>query len=90
MLALYNYYADRSNFGDLLLLEIFRKWIEDDFGEQVVFPFISKNRIKYFQKFFPAAISGFQDCKSWRALIYAGGGNFGEPNRVSRRKYTGE
>ena len=73
MLAIYNPAAERGNFGDILYLELFRKWVEE-FYDKPVFPFISKHRLNNLQTLFPTAQSGFRGYKNWDAFIFAGGG----------------
>ncbi len=77
MLAIYNPAAERGNFGDILYLELFRKWVEE-FDDKLVFPFISKHRLNNLQTLFPTAQSGFRGYKNWDAFIFAGGGGLGE------------
>ncbi len=82
MIALHASYYD-DNFGDLLLVKIFEKWIKENTDSDIVYPLVPKMEQKRFQKHFPESIIGLKNQNSWKAMVYAGGGHFGEPDSRS-------
>lgn len=66
------------NFGDLLLVDIFRSWLQADFpGIQLTMPFASTEVAV--ELGFPAP-AGVADLMRADAVLYVGGGYFGEPS----------
>lgn len=64
------------NFGDVLLLSLYRKWIKETIADcEVVLPQGSEDAIVHIG----ADIVGFKHLVGSHGLIYAGGGYFGEP-----------
>jgi len=65
------------NFGDVLLMMIFRNWIKEAHGNiEVSVPFASDRTSKYIQA---DSNNGFSDIAKSAGVIYGGGGYFGEP-----------
>lgn len=83
-----SYYG--NNFGDLLLLKIFEKWIKSHVNCEVVYPMLPKSEEVLFRKHFPNAEIGLSQYRSWKALICAGGGSFGEPPRNTGKTWGGD
>ena len=90
MIALYNGYAFTSNFGDLLLLKIFENWIKSDASSDIVYPLVPKSKLSQFRNYFTNAHTDLSNFKSWKALIYSGGGAFGEPERMRGKTFRGD
>jgi len=87
LIAIHGSYYD-NNFGDLLLLKIYENWIRSVVNASIVYPMVPKKEVNRFQKYFPNASTGLHKFKSWKALIYAGGGHFGEPDSTARNVYS--
>ncbi|MGJ3253290.1 MAG: polysaccharide pyruvyl transferase family protein [Elainellaceae cyanobacterium] len=88
MLAIHGAYYD-NNFGDLLLIKIFENWAKSAANLPVVYPLVPKKEQPRYDKFFPDSHYGIDRPKDWHALIYSGGGHFGEPDQSSRKGYKG-
>ncbi len=88
LIAIHGAYYD-NNFGDLLSLKIFETWIQSTVRSSVVYPLVPKAEQTRFQSYFPNSSFGLENCQSWRALVYGGGGHFGEPDSASRKGYRG-
>lgn len=87
LVAIHGAYYD-NNFGDLLLMKIYENWIRATVDADVVYPMVPKNQLNKFKSHFPKASVGLRQRKSWKALFYAGGGHFGEPNSNARSVYS--
>lgn len=87
-IAIHGAYYD-NNFGDLLLLKIFDNWARAAISPQVVYPLVPKAEQTRFKKYFPEAQFSLGQHQSWQALIYGGGGHFGEPDVSSSQGYKG-
>jgi polysaccharide pyruvyl transferase WcaK-like protein len=88
MLAIHGGYFD-NNFGDLLLIKIFENWAKSVSDLPVVYPHVPEKEQGRYGKLFPNSYYGIKQNKAWKALIYAGGGHFGEPDRSSQKGYKG-
>jgi polysaccharide pyruvyl transferase WcaK-like protein len=80
--ALHGSYFD-DNFGDLLLLKIFERWVRAR-GDEPVFPFVPRRRRSTFAREFPGRAAGLGRSAPCRALVFAGGGFFAEPEKERR------
>ena len=87
MIVIHGTYHD-NNFGDLLLMKIYERWILNTCKDDIVYPMVPKAQLKRFKQHFPHAHVGFDERKSWKALIYSGGGHFGEPDKIAKHAYS--
>lgn len=63
------------NFGDVLLLSLYRKWVREVVDCEVVLPLAADEAVENVG----ADMGGFRHLFRTNGLIYAGGGYFGEP-----------
>lgn len=78
-----------NNFGDLLLMKIFENWIQESGHHDVVYPMIAEGDLNSFKEHFPKANIGLSHSNHWKALIYGGGGHFGEPDGYENIRFRG-
>jgi polysaccharide pyruvyl transferase WcaK-like protein len=78
MIGLHGSYFD-DNFGDLLLIQLFEKWIKEKTDLPIIYPLVPKREISRFRSHFPNASVGLDSNKEWKATVYTGGGHFGQP-----------
>lgn len=69
-----------ENFGDLLLFELYSRWVREE-NADVVYPLIPKANQKWFLKHFPNASTD----SNWDVLVFSGGGHFAEPSMKTWR-----
>lgn len=89
MIALHGAYYN-NNFGDLLLIKIFERWLREAGVDEIVFPMVDPSERTQFEKEFPAAKYGLDSVAQWNGLVYAGGGYFGEPQSNRRHWFGGD
>ena len=73
------------NYGDILLIRLYSKWISEAYGDKVLinYPLADQKIIKNFST--NRGLTGLINLCRSKALIYVGGGHFGEPpNNVSQ------
>lgn len=87
LIGIHGSYHD-NNFGDLLLMKIYEKWIQNITSSRIVYPMVPQAQLAKFKSHFPHASIGLNNLRSWKALIYAGGGHFGEPNSSATNAYS--
>lgn len=86
LIGIHGAYYD-NNFGDLLLIKIYENWVKKLTSSQVLYPMVPKSQLAKFKYHFPNARIGLNSPRHWKALIYAGGGHFGEPNLSASSAY---
>ena len=65
-----------NNYGDILLINIFNSWIKHEYPDCIInLPLANKNRINEL----PDGTVGLINLLRSKALVYCGGGYFGEP-----------
>ncbi|ACK67831.1 conserved hypothetical protein [Rippkaea orientalis PCC 8801] len=82
------YFGD--NFGDLLLLEIFKNWVTENNDCEVVLPMtgvVQKLPKENLRKHFPHIAMGLKSFQEWQSVVYFGGGYFGEPDWARGQKF---
>ena len=89
MISLHGAYYN-NNFGDLLLIKIFENWIKSKVNQTIVYPLVPKADRDSFRSHFPKATIGLEKSQHWQALIYAGGGYFGEPESNRNKTFGGK
>jgi polysaccharide pyruvyl transferase WcaK-like protein len=82
-IALHGNYFD-NNFGDLLLFKIFERWVRSASSCQIIYPMVPEIERTRFGTHFSDAIWGVKSFKAWDALVYCGGGHFGDSASGSR------
>ncbi|BAY87270.1 hypothetical protein NIES267_67910 [Calothrix parasitica NIES-267] len=87
LIAIHGTYHD-NNFGDLLLMKIYENWIKNITSSRIVYPMVPQAQLANFKSNFPDASIGLKNLRSWKGLIYAGGGHFGEPNSSAKNAYS--
>lgn len=95
-IALHGGYFD-DNFGDLLLLALFARWIEGVPGDaapgagaapaRAAFPLVPRGQRERFARHLPGARTGRRHLLLADGLVYAGGGHFGEPGAGGAHAY---
>ena len=67
------------NYGDILLIRLYSKWISEAYGDKVLinYPLADQKTIKNFTT--NRGLTGLINLCRSKALIYVGGGHFGEP-----------
>ena len=81
--AFHGNYSD-NNFGDLLLCKIFESWVRSAFSCQIIYPMVTEIERTRFRTHFSDSICGLRPFKAWDALVYCGGGLFGDSRSGSR------
>ena len=89
MISLHGAYYN-NNFGDLLLIKIFENWIKAKVNQTIVYPLVPQADRDSFRTHFPKATIGLEQSQRWQALIYAGGGYFGEPESNRNKTFGGK
>jgi polysaccharide pyruvyl transferase WcaK-like protein len=72
-----------NNFGDLLLLKVFERWVAAAGDYRITYPWLPDEEAERFSRHFPGRATG-KVAGSWQALIYCGGGLFADTGRDGR------
>ena len=73
------------NYGDILLIRLYSKWISEAYGDKVLinYPLADQKTINNFTT--NRGLTGLINLCRSKALIYVGGGHFGEPRMELKR-----
>ncbi|MCA9136335.1 MAG: polysaccharide pyruvyl transferase family protein [Planctomycetales bacterium] len=89
MIAIHGAYYN-NNFGDLLLVKIFERWIKASGVDDIVYPLVPECDKQQFNIEFPDAKHGMTGSNCWKGLFYVGGGYFGEPQSNRGKWFRGD